>query len=329
VTTEHARIVAIRSAVPARAVRHEEMAREFPEWSVEKVVAKTGISNRYIAGEDECSSDLAFLAAQKVFDDGVCSPQDIDFLLLCTQSPDYFLPSTACLLQHRLGLRTTCGALDFNLGCSGFVYGLSLAKGLIETGAARTVLLLTAETYSKFLDPQDKSVRTIFGDGAAATLLRAAPSDREPIGPFVFGTDGSGANHLIVPVGGMRRRIAAETDADRWLHMNGPEVFNFTLRSVPQLVDAVLTRTGLALGDVDRFVFHQANQFMLESLRKRVGIPAERFCVEFAQYGNTVSATIPIVLEAALRDGRIAPGHRTMLVGFGVGYSSAGCLVEF
>ncbi|HUQ72300.1 MAG TPA: ketoacyl-ACP synthase III [Planctomycetaceae bacterium] len=329
-TEAKARIAAIRSALPARAVSSEALAQEFPEWGVEKIVAKTGIRNRHIAAADECSSDLAVAAAKKLFDDGLCSPHEIDFLLLCTQSPDYFLPSTACLVQDRLGLPTTCGALDFNLGCSGFVYGLSLAKGLMETGAAKTVLLIAAETYSKFLNPQDKSVRTIFGDGAAATLLRAGPAEREPIGSFVFATDGSGAKNLIVKAGGMRQRTTPATEAtvDQWLYMNGPEIFNFTLRAVPELVDAVLGRSGLSLNDVDRFVFHQANQFMLDSLRKRVGIPVERFCVELEQVGNTVSATIPMVLEAALRDGRIVPGQRVMLVGFGVGYSSAGCLVE-
>jgi 3-oxoacyl-[acyl-carrier-protein] synthase-3 len=330
VTAPKARMAGIRSALPARAVTSDDLAREFPEWEVDKIVAKTGIRSRHIAADDECASDLAVAAAQKLFEDGVCTPQEIDFLLLCTQSPDYFLPTTACLVQDRLCLPTSCGALDFNLGCSGFVYGLSLAKGLMETGAAKTVLLITAETYSKFLNPQDKSVRTIFGDGAAATLLRTGPADREPIGPFVFATDGRGAKNLCVKAGGLRQRITpgAEATPDRWLHMNGPEIFNFTLRNVPGLVDAVLGRAGLRLEDVDRFVFHQANQFMLEALRKSVGIPVERFCVELEQVGNTVSATIPMVLEAALADGRIVPGQRVLLVGFGVGYSSAACLVE-
>lgn len=324
----YARITGVRSALPARTVSSEELAREFPEWGIDKIVEKTGIHTRHIAGPDECASDLAFAAAKRLFDEGVCSPADVDFLLLCTQSPDYFLPSTACLLQHRLGLPTRCGALDFNLGCSGFVYGLSLAKGLIETNAARTVLLITAETYSKYLKPEDKGVRTIFGDGAAATLVRAEPAERAYIDSFVFATDGSGADKLIVKCGGLRQPVTSDDDAGRWLHMNGPEVFNFTLKSVPPLVDAVLTRAEIGLDGIDRFVFHQANAFMLESLRKKVGIPAERFCVEFAQCGNTVSATIPIVLEAAMRDGRILPGQRVLLVGFGVGYSSAGCVIR-
>ncbi len=160
---------------------------------------------RHLAAPDQCASDLAVAAAQKLFDRGVCAPNEIDFILLCTQSPDYFLPTTACILQDRLGLPTTAGALDFNLGCSGFIYGLSLAKGLIETEQATRVLLLTAETYSKFIHPQDRSVRTLFGDAAAATLVQGrvdAPAGGLPwIGPFVFGTDGKGMGNLIVPLG--------------------------------------------------------------------------------------------------------------------------------
>src|SRR5205814_5406449 len=137
---------------------------EFPDWPVKKIEAKTGIHERHIAGAEQTSADLGFLAARKLFDSGACKPEGIDYLLFCTQSPDYFLPSTACLLQDRLGIPTTAGALDFNLGCSGYIYGLGLAQGLISSGQASNVLLITAETYSKFIHPRDKSVRTIFGD---------------------------------------------------------------------------------------------------------------------------------------------------------------------
>ena len=246
---------------------------------------------------------------------GVCQPSEIDYVLLCTQSPDYFLPTTACLLQKRLALSTRCGALDFNLGCSGFVYGLSLAKGLVETGQARNVLLLTAETYSKFIHPGDKSVRTIFGDAASATLVSAVEVPDEIIGSFVFGTDGSGGKNLIVPVGGMRQRLAGDaqvvedgsgnrrTAGD--LYMNGPEIFNFTLRVVPQTVSDVLRQAGRSLAEIDLFVFHQANQYMLEHLRKKLGVPQDKFWMGMADYGNTVSATIPIALKDAQRAGAL------------------------
>jgi len=168
------------------------------------IYEKTGISVRRLSGENECASDLGVAAAKRLFDDGACRPEDIDFLLFCTQTADYFLPATACLIQDRLGLKRTCGALDFNLGCSGFVYGLALAKGIIETGVAQNLLLITADTYTKLLHASDFGVRAVFGDGAAATLIRGVDADHEPIGPFVLGTDGRGARELMVPAGGMR-----------------------------------------------------------------------------------------------------------------------------
>src|SRR6185436_14441853 len=192
-----ATISAIEYYLPDQVLTTSALAAEFPDWSVQKIEEKTGIHNRHVAACDECSSDLAVSAAQRLFDSGVCRPEAIDFILLCTQSPDYFLPTTACLVQDRLGIPTTAGALDFNLGCSGYIYGLGLAEGLISSEQASNVLLITAETYSKFIHPLDKSVRTIFGDGAAATLLQAVDAERPLIGPFVYGSDGSGGPNLI------------------------------------------------------------------------------------------------------------------------------------
>ena len=260
-------------------------------------------------------SDLAVEAAQSFFCEACAHPHDIDYLLFCTQSPDYLIPTTACLLQQRLGLPTTCGALDFNLGCSGFVYGLSLAKGLVECGEARNVLLLTSETSSKHIDPSDFNVRTIFGDGAAATLVQAAPPDPRTggpwIGPFVYGTDGSGKNTLIVrrgslradPYGGKGAVGPADPEQQRALFMDGPEIFSFTLKAVPQSVHKLLDKARLDLGQIDWFVFHQANRFMLEHLRRKLAIPAEKFVYALSDCGNTVSSTIPIALSRAEAEG--------------------------
>lgn len=332
-------IKAIRYAFPEQRLENSDLARAFPEWSVEKIENKTGIQTRYIARDDECASDLGEAAARLLFTSNACDPAEIDFLLLCTQSPDYLLPTTACVLQSRLGLPTSCGALDFNLGCSGFVYGLGIAKGLIETGQAKKVLLVTAETYSKFLHPGDRSVRTIFGDAAAATLIAAAASTTEFISSFRFGTDGSGAKNLIVPTGGMRQKpqanppILLDENGNRrtvnHLYMNGPEIFNFTLKNVPKLVAEVLALSGIGKEQVDRFVFHQANRYMLEYLCKKLGLQPERFEISMGDCGNTVSSTIPIALKQAADSGRLENGQLTMLVGFGVGYSWAGCLVRW
>jgi 3-oxoacyl-[acyl-carrier-protein] synthase III len=335
-----AAIRAIEYHLPPDVVTTGELAREFPEWPVEKIDEKTGIRERHIAAPDECASDLAVAAAQKLFASGACAPSDVDYILLCTQSPDYFLPTTACLLQHRLGIPTAAGALDFNLGCSGFVYGLGLAQGLIETGQATRVLLITAETYSKFLHPKDKSVRTIFGDAAAATLLVAVDREEPSLGPYVLGTDGRGADKLIVPTGGVREprsaKSAVEVEDESGnvrtrdnLFMDGPEIFNFTLSVVPKCVSALLSKAGLTLDEVSLFFFHQANAYMLEHLRKRLKIPPERFPVTMGHCGNTVSSTIPIAMKHALDGGRIRPGDRLMLVGFGVGYSWGAVLVRW
>ena len=333
----HARLTAIEYYLPEKILSTRDLSTEFPEWSVEKIDDKTGISQRHIARPEECASDLAVAAARKLFDSGACRPEEIDFVLLCTQSPDYFLPTTACLVQDRLGIPTTAGALDFNLGCSGFVYGLGLAEGLIASGQATRVLLLTAETYSKFLHPRDKSVRTLFGDAAAATLL--VGSEQPYVGPFVYGTDGAGAPNLIVPAGGMRRArtaetaIATEDDSENVrsqdnLFMAGGEIFNFTLSAVPKSIHALLEKAQVSFEGIDLFVFHQANRFMLDHLRKRMKIPIEKFQVSMAHCGNTVSSTIPIALKEALREGRLKEGCTVMLVGFGVGYSWGATLLR-
>lgn len=339
-----ARIAAIEYHLPDAVSTSADLAAQYPDWSVEKIEGKTGISKRHIAAADECSSDLGVIAAKKLFSAGACQPKDIEFLLFCTQSPDYFLPTTACLMQDRLGIPTSAGALDFNLGCSGYIYGLGLAKGLIETGQARRILFITAETYSKFINPGDKSVRTIFGDAASATLIEgreaASRDDAAPLGPFVYGTDGRGGENLIVPVGGLRRArspdSAQETADDsgnvrspRNIYMNGPEIFTFTLQSVPKLVQDLLSSSRLAIDNIDLFVFHQANEYMLEHLRKRIKIPPEKFFIHLRDCGNTVSSTIPIALKHAAEQGRLKPGHRVMLVGFGVGYSWGATLVRW
>lgn len=336
-----AALKAIEYHLPCEILSSEKLAAEFPEWSVEKIDAKTGIAERHIAAETECSSDLAVQAATKLFQSGVCQPGEIDYILFCTQSPDYFLPTTACLIQSRLGIPQSAGALDYNLGCSGFVVGLGLAKGLIETGQAAKVLLLTGETYTKFINKRDKSVRTLFGDAAAATLVSVVEKTGQvPIGPFVYGTDGSGAGNLIVPTGGMRHRRTSEiaevyedqsgnSRSQDDLFMNGAEIFNFTLRTIPGCASALLDQADLGMEAIDLFVFHQANRFMLDHLRKKMKIPEEKFVLEMSHSGNTVSSTIPIALKCAQQDGRLKSGDLVMLVGFGVGYSWAAGLVRW
>ena len=326
----HSRIAAVAGYLPETVLDNNELACLYPEWSAEKIFEKTGIRERRVCGENETAGDLAEQAARRLLAAGGIDPAAIGFLLLVTQSPDYFLPTTACILQHRLGLPTSCAALDVNMGCSGYLYGLSLAQGLIAAGTARQVLLLTAETYSRHLHPRDRSVRTIFGDGSAATLISAA--DAPGIGAFVLGTDGGGFQKLIVPAGGMRlprspATAVEQTDASGnvrsrdHLFMDGPEIFSFTITTVPRTVQETLAANALTLDAVDLFVFHQANKYMLDFLCRKCKIDPAKFYMNFADCGNTVSASIPIALARAERDGLLKPGMKVMLVGFGVGLS--------
>jgi len=300
---------------------NEHFSRLFPAWTPEDILNKTGIRQRSIAAPDECASDMACQAAERLMEGHAAA---VDSLIFCSQSQDYRLPATACLIHERLGLSSHCGAIDIGQGCSGYIYGLSLACGLIQSAQAANVLLLNADTYTRFLAPDDRSTRAIFGDGAAATLLSSTSASR--LSGFTFGTDGKGAEYLMLKAGGCRH---PEADADPYIRMNGPEVFSFTLRVVPDLVEAVLQKSALALDDVDLFVFHQANLFMLEHLRKKLGIPSYKFFTHLEECGNTISASIPIALEAAISSGRLHPGQKVLLAGFGVGWSWGGCLLEW
>ena len=322
--------------LPEKVLTNEDLFKEFPEWTVEKVASKTGISQRHIAAENETAADMAFAAGSKLIKEYNIDKTSIDFILLCTQSPDYFLPTSACLLQERLGLRTNIGALDFNQGCSGFIYGLSLAKGLICGGLANNILLITSETYSKYLHPKDKSNRTIFGDAAAATLISG--DGFANIMDFSLGTDGRGARNLIVETGGLRctnsRNIVKFDEGGNpvspdHLFMNGTEIFNFTLETVPLLMQEILSKNILVQEQIDIFVLHQANKFMMEFLRKKLKISPEKFYYFIENVGNTVSSTIPIALKEGMLDGSITPGKKVLIAGFGVGYSWGGTVLQF
>jgi 3-oxoacyl-[acyl-carrier-protein] synthase-3 len=325
---KYAKIGPIAVHLPEKVETNDDLQREHPGWDMQLIFEKTGIGARHIAAPDECASDLAVAACQKLFRNFDVDPQSVDFLLLCTQTPDYPLPTTACLMQPRLGLRTSCGAMDFNLGCSGFVYGLSLADGLIRSGAAKRILLVTAETYTKYIDPEDRSLRTIFGDGAAATLIDAC--DEPTLSGFQFGTDGCGADTLFVTKGGARQKdVLKPRHRQRWnsaLYMDGPSLINFTVSAVPVLLDGVLTAGNVSRSQVDLYLFHQATRKILEELRGRLEIPEERFPISLENVGNTVSSTLPILIDEMRTKKVISPGKLSMLVGFGVGWSWAGCI---
>ena len=324
----HSAIGPIAIYLPERVEDIDQLAAEFPRWDIPTIFAKTGIRARHIAAPDECASDLGVAAAEKLFCQYEIDRASIDFLLFCTQTPDYALPTTACLMQDRLGLPTSIGALDFNLGCSGFVYGLVLANGLIKSGIARRVLLITAETYSKYIDPIDRSLRTIFGDGAAATLVDA--SEEPSLGAFDLGTDGRGANSLMVIGQGARNPAQAiqPTKRKRWpssLYMDGPELVKFTLEVIPPMVERLLCKSGWTRENLDFYLMHQATAFMLDHIRERMKLETEKTPEAIEMVGNTVSSTIPILIDGLRAAGRLKPGMNSLMIGFGVGLSWGGC----
>lgn len=326
-------IKAISYWLPENVVTNEQLVKEFPEWTVDKIAAKVGVARRHVAGSDETATDMAVKAAEGLFAENPgIERSSIDFVLLCTQSPDYYLPSSACVIQERLGLPTSCGAFDFNLGCSGYVYGLAVAKGLLAAGIASNVLLLTAETYTKYLHPRDKGNRTIFGDAATATIV--STEGFAEVGNFALGTDGVGAENLIVRTGASRHHEKAEDwtfdengnpRSSDHLFMNGSEIFTFTQRNVPVVVNETLEKNKLTKDDISMYVFHQANIYMLNFLRKKMRIPEEKFYMNMEMIGNTVSNSIPIALEDALRENKLK--GKVLLCGFGVGYSWGGVVL--
>lgn len=312
--------------LPQNVVSNEEIVRDFPEWSVEKITEKVGVKQRHVASAEETATDLAEKAAIRLFDENGINRESIDFVILCTQSPDYFLPPSACLLQERLGLRQDVGAFDFNLGCSGYVYGLAIAKGLIISGVASNVLFLTAETYNKYLHPKDKGNRTIFGDAATATLV--STQGFAEIKEFALGTDGKGSKNLIVKSGASRMRaLQNDVQFDKngnpissdHLYMNGAQIFVFTQKNVPRVIEDVLAKNNLKKEEIDLFILHQANSYMLDFLRKKMHIDEDKFYMFMENVGNTVSNSIPICLAEAQGKGRLC--GNVVLCGFGVGYS--------
>ncbi|MBV8328639.1 ketoacyl-ACP synthase III [Chryseobacterium sp.] len=313
----------ISTYIPENVISNEEISMKFPDWDSDKILDKIGIRNRNITGEKEFTSDIAVKALNNLIEEHGIDKAEIDYLILCTQSPDYYLPATACIVQSEVGLNTNCGAIDINQGCSGYIYGLSLANALVDSKMMKNVVLITAETYSKHIHANDKGNISLFGDAATATLISA--DGNFEILKFSLGTDGKGANNLIVKNGATRnKKTDNQEDMDNYLHMNGPKIFDFTSKAIPGLVAENLKINGFEKADIDTYIFHQANTFMLDFLRKRINIPTENFVVDMLDYGNTVSSTIPIALKNSLESRQL---QNIMLVGFGVGYSwGAVCL---
>ena len=326
-------IKAITYYLPEDKVTNEQLDAELEGILL---AAKTaGVDSRRKAGFEETASDLAVMAAKQLFAENNIDPNSIDFLLYCTQSPDYFMPSTSCVIQNRLNIPTTAGAFGYDLGCSGYVYGLAIANSFVDSGLAKNVLLLTADTISKYLHPKDKN-RLLFGDAASATLISSEGMAR--IGNFEKGTDGKGYEIIIIRNGGNRHReLTGRHFADEngffhyedYFDMDGGAVFNFTVERIPQLIEGCLQKNKLQKDDIDYYVFHQANKYLLNTLRKQNKLPKDSFFIDLSDTGNTTSTTVPIGLVKSINAGTIQKNMNVMVAGFGVGLSWAATVLKF
>lgn len=327
----------ITTHFPERKYSNEDLLNDFPELIGSDSVTKIGIETRYVVS-DEIASDLALKAAERLFDETDVPKGEVDFIIFCAQEFDHQTPTTACLLHEKLGLKPSAGAIDYNLGCSGFVYGLAMAKGFIETLNINNVLLLTASTITKMVHSKDKNSKMIFGDGAAATLISRCESGG--IHGFEIGTDGAYGDKIIIKDGMGRSPLNANSHiemidgfgnitSNATVHMDGVAIFSKGLKTVPFVIENLLKKHGNKLEDIDLFVFHQANEFMIDSIRKKVGIPKEKFFVCMKQTGNTVASTIPIALKGALDSGKLKKDMKVMLVAFGTGFSWASTIIDW
>jgi len=318
------RINSIEYYLPPKIEDGNSLTKDNPDWCVEDIEKKTGIKTRHVSAPGQTVTDMAALGLEKLFDSGV-DKKSIDSIILVTQSPDYALPSSSCILQDRVGLSQSCVAYDVNLGCSGFIYALAIESALIESRLVNRGIIVCSEKYTQYIDKSNRTCRPLFSDGAAALLVE--PCEDDNIGPFELGTDGSGFNNLIVTVD------KTQTDKtgipSKKLHMDGAKVFMFTMDRVPKCVNALLDKAGKSFDDIDLFIFHQASKLVLDNIVRRLKLPEKKVFVNYPLIGNTVSASIPIALKDAVNEGRVKRGDQIMLVGFGVGYSWGSCLVRW
>jgi 3-oxoacyl-[acyl-carrier-protein] synthase-3 len=324
--------------LPERVVSNDQLSSERPKWDMRRVENRVGVQSRHIAEPAETALDLAVVACLELLERNSELKDLVDGVIFCTQSPDFIMPPNACLLHRELDLKEDVFAVDTNLACSGYVYSLALAQGLIAAGTCTNILLVTSDTYSKFIHPDDRSTRTLFGDAAAVSWI-CASDDGTGVVDLLCQTSGRGYETFYIPAGGARHPKTADTSlgtsdssgnirTDETIHMDGMGVLTFVAAAIPAQVRRILERNGLEVGDLDLVVFHQASKMALDTLARALAIPPERLFRNLSTIGNTVSASIPISLAQARADGRVPPGGLVLLSGFGVGLSWATALIR-
>jgi 3-oxoacyl-[acyl-carrier-protein] synthase-3 len=315
--------------VPARRFDNLQETTSFKKEDVEKVVRMAGVRARHVADDSICSSDLCLAAAKNALETLNWRPDSIDGLVLVTQTPDYFLPSTSCIIHERLGLSDRCAAFDVGLGCSGYTYGLWLAALMLQGPGFRRVLLLHGETPTRFSDMGDRSVALLFGDAGSATALESREERDGPAADwwFCLHTDGTGSRDLILEGGGFRERFPKELRKNS-VYMNGANVFNFTIKRVPQLIEDTLCAAGVAKEYIDYFVFHQSNRFIMHHLAKKAGLPESKIPMTIGEFGSAGGPSIPLTLTQGGLVRSATASLKVLLLAYGVGLSWASALVD-
>lgn len=323
-----ARIIGTGHYLPSKVLTNADLEK-LMDTTDEWIRQRTGILQRHIAAEDEAASDLAAAACRRAMAAANVGPDEIDCILCATITPDHFMPSSACLIQYKLGARRAA-ACDLNAACSGFLYGLQMADGLIRTGTHRTVLLVGAEVMTSRLDWTKRDTAVLFGDGAGAVMLRGDWGDRGVLSTFTA-SDGSAHDVLMVPAGGSRQVITPENinELNRGILMNGRELYKRAIVAFGEAVEAALQRAGVSVNDVDLFVPHQANRRILVSAAERIGLDADRIYLNVDRVANTSAASIPIALDHAMAEGRIRDGSTVLLAAFGAGLTWASAVVRW
>ena len=325
--------------LPKNIVTNDDLKRENPEWDMDLVLQRSGVEKRHIAGKDETALDLSIEACNKLFSNRENLKEQIDGIIFCTQSEDYIMPPNSCLLHESLDLPESVFSFDFNLACSGYIYGLALAKGLINSDIAQNILLVNADTYSKYINKHDRAARVLFGDGAAVSWVTKSDSSKGLI-DIECSTSGKDYKKFIIPAGGCRLPKSKETNISKIdksknvrtlenIHMDGMGILVFVNSKVPKQIRNILKRNSMTIDDIDLFVFHQASKLALDSLARLLKINPEKVFSNIREKGNTVSASIPIALREALDCNRINRGDKVLLSGFGVGLSWGTAIIEF
>lgn len=335
-----ASITAMHYCLPSKRLTNDELETRFDPKALKSIVKMSGIRERRVTEAGQTALDLGYVAAERMLRERGVPPESLDLIIFVSQTPDYQIPASACVLHERLKCASTCAAFDIGLGCSAFPYALSVVNGMIISGQARRALLVNADALTQVIHPGDRGLVPLHGDGAVATLVEATGDPVSGLSGFLLGTEGSGYRHLMIPASGARQPRSAESKreirdnsgsvrTDEHLAMNGPAIFHFSVYKVPEIIRAALAKFQLNVNDLDLLLMHQANKTMLDLIYRAVGVPEEKRFFFMENVGNTSGASTPMVLAEAIRQGRVKPGGRTLIVSFGVGLSWGAALLRW